>query len=146
MAFEPDAIQSFGIRDVAEWFQVGDQGAYVGYVADEAEGSRLGLACIRFRAGVRFDFRWAYDEVAVVTKGSLSVRVGGGTTTAAPGQSLYMPAGVLGAFDIREDMEAFCVHHPTDGEAGRAWQGSEPLPAEAEIRPATAGEVWATRE
>jgi ethanolamine utilization protein EutQ (cupin superfamily) len=142
MIFLHDAIQAFGIEDVPEWFQVGDHKAYVGYIADEAEGSNLGMAYIRFREGVSFDFLWAYDEIAVVTKGSLTVRVGDGIMTAGPGEILYMPAGVRGTFDIQEDMEACCVHYPTDGKAGREWQGPERLPAESEIRPVAIDEVW----
>lgn len=142
MTFEPTAINKFGVQDVPDWFQVGDHQAYVGYIADEEEGSNIGLAYIRFRKGVEFDFLWAYDEVAVVTKGSLTVRVGDEIITAGIGESIYMPAGVRGAFDIREDVEAFCVHYPTDGKAGREWQGAERLPAESEIRPVSISEVW----
>lgn len=142
MIFEPTAIQKFGVQDVPDWFQVGDHQAYVGYIADEAEGSALGLAYIRFRKGVTFDFLWAYDEVAVVSRGSLTVQIGGETITAGVGESLYMPAGVRGTFDVREDVEAFCVHYPTDGKAGREWHGPERLPAEAEIRPVAIDEVW----
>jgi ethanolamine utilization protein EutQ (cupin superfamily) len=140
--FEPAAIQKFGIDDVPDWFQVGEHEAYVGYIADEEEGSKLGLAYIRFRAGVKFDFLWAYDEVAVVTKGSLTVRFGDQVITTGLGESLYMPAGVRGAFDIREDVEAFCLHYPTDGKAGREWQGPERLPAESSIRPVAIDDVW----
>ncbi|NDL56208.1 cupin domain-containing protein [Phytoactinopolyspora mesophila] len=142
MTFEPTAIQKFGVRDATDWLQVGDHQAYVGYIADEDEGSHLGLAYIRFRKGVEFDFLWAYDEVAVVTKGSLTVWYGDEVITVGVGESLYMPAGVRGRFDIREDMEAFCVHYPTDGKAGREWQGPELLPADAEIRPVSIDEVW----
>ncbi len=142
MTFEPTAIQTFSARDVSDWLQVGDHEAYVGYIADEEEGSNLGLAYIRFRKGVAFDFLWAYDEVAVVTRGSLTVRFGAAVMTAKVGESLYMPAGVRGAFDVGEDMEAFCVHYPTDGKAGREWRGPRLLPAEAEIRPVSIDEVW----
>ena len=142
MSFDPAAIQAFSAADAPDWLQVGEHEAYVGYIADEEEGSNLGLAYIRFRKGVAFDFLWAYDEVAVVTKGSLTVRFGAEVMTAKAGESIYMPAGVRGAFDIREDVEAFCVHYPTDGKAGRQWQGPERLPAEAEIRPVLIDEVW----
>lgn len=142
MTFEPAAIQKFNTRNAPDWLQVGDHEAYVGYIADEEEGSNLGLAYIRFRKGVEFDFLWAYDEVAVVTSGSLTVRFGDEVVTAQTGESLYMPAGVRGAFDIREDVEAFCVHYPTDSRAGREWQGPERLPAETEIRPVSIDEVW----
>jgi ethanolamine utilization protein EutQ (cupin superfamily) len=141
MTFDPAAIQTFSVRDAPDWLQVGDHQAYVGYIADEEEGSNLGLAYIRFRKGVEFDFLWAYDEVAVVTMGSLTVRFGAEVVTAEVGESLYMPAGVRGTFDIREDVEAFCVHYPTDGKAGRQWQGPDRLPAEEEIRPVSIDEV-----
>lgn len=142
MVFEPTAIRAFSTADAPDWLQVGDHEAYVGYIADEEEGAPFGLAYLRFRKGVGFDFLWAYDEVAVVTRGSLTVRVGDEEVTAGVGESLYMPAGVRGAFDIREDVEAFCVHHPTDGRAGREWRGPERLPAESEIRPVSIDEVW----
>jgi ethanolamine utilization protein EutQ (cupin superfamily) len=142
MIFKPTAIQKFSVEDVSDWFQVGNHQAYVGYIADEEEGSNLGLAYIRFRKGVEFDFLWAYDEVAVVIRGTLTVRVGDEIITAGFGESLYMPAGVRGVFDIRTDVEAFCVHYPTDGKAGREWQGAERLPAEDEIHPVSIVDVW----
>jgi ethanolamine utilization protein EutQ (cupin superfamily) len=142
MIFDPTTVQKFSVRDVTDWFQVGDHQAYVGYIADEDEGSKLGLAYIRFRKGVEFDFLWAYDEVCVVTEGSLTVRIGDETMTAGVGQSLHMPAGVRGVFDVHEDMEAFCVHYPTDAKAGREWSGPERLPAEAEIHPVSIDKVW----
>lgn len=142
MTFEPTAIQKFSTQDVSGWLQVGENEAYVGYVADEEEGSNLGLAYIRFRKGVEFEFLWAYDEVAVVARGSLAVRFGDEVVTAHAGESLYMPAGVPGVFDIREDVEAFCVHYPTDGRAGREWRGPERLPEESAIRPVSIDEVW----
>lgn len=142
MTFDPTAIQRFSVQDAPDWLQVGDHEAYVGYIADEDEGSKLGLAYIRFRAGVRFDFLWAYDEVAVVTQGSLTVRYGSTVVTAGVGESLYMPAGVRGTFDIREDVEAFCVHYPTDGTASRTWRGPDRLPDEAQIHPVSIDEVW----
>lgn len=142
MMFKPDAIQRFGVQDAPDWLQVGDHEAYVGYIADEEEGSNLGLAYIRFRKGVTFDFLWAYDEVAVVTKGNLTVRFGDEVLTAGVGESLYMPAGVRGTFDIRDDVEAFCVHYPTDGVAGRQWQGPQRLPDESGIRPVSIDDVW----
>jgi ethanolamine utilization protein EutQ (cupin superfamily) len=130
MIFEPTSIHKFSVQDAPDWLQVGDHQAY------------LGLAYIRFRKGVEFEFLWAYDEVAFVTNGSLTVRVGDEIITAGVGESIYMPAGVRGVFDIREDVEAFCVHYPTDGKAGREWQGAERLPAESEIRPVSIKEVW----
>jgi ethanolamine utilization protein EutQ (cupin superfamily) len=91
---------------------------------------------------VQFDFLWAYDEVAVVTKGSLTIRYGDEIMTADVGETIYMPAGVRGVFDIRQDVEAFCAHYPTDGKAGTEWQGPELLPADEEIKPVSINEVW----
>lgn len=142
MAYDRTSIQTFTTHDVPEWVQVGEHPAYVGYIADEAEGSSIGLAYIRFRAGVSFDFLWAYDEVAVVTKGRLTLRTGDRTVTAGPGEVVHMPAGVPGAFEIDEDVEAFCVHHPTDAKAGREWDGAERLPPESDIRLVSSDVVW----
>jgi ethanolamine utilization protein EutQ (cupin superfamily) len=144
MAYDRTSIQKFTARDAPEWVQVGDRPAYVGYIADEAEGSDLGLAYIRFRKGVTFEFLWAYDEVAVVTKGRLTLRTGDRTITAGPGEVVHMPAGVSGVFEIDEDMEAVCVHYPTDAKAGREWDGAERLPAESEIRLVSSDTVWRT--
>jgi hypothetical protein len=57
MAFDRTAIQTFTSQDPPAWDAVGGQDdAYVGYVADEREGSRMGLAFVHFRKGVQFDF------------------------------------------------------------------------------------------
>lgn len=142
MAFDPRSVQKFTTADAPVWLQIGTHQAYVGYIADEEEGSSIGLAYIRFRAGVKFDFLWAYDEVAIVSSGSLTLRVGENTITARQGEFVYMPAGVRCAFDIQEDVEAVCVHYPTDGRAGREWEGPERLPAESEIHLVQVNEVW----
>lgn len=142
MSFDSKAIKKFNAQDASGWLQVGDHQAYVGYIADEDEGSRIGMAYIRFRKGVNFPFLWAYDEVAVVTRGSLTIRVDDSVVTARAGEFVYMPAGVSGVFDVIEDMEAVCVHYPTDGAAGRAWTGPERQPPEGEIRPVSIDEVW----
>lgn len=143
MPFDPSIIQKFTIEEPVTWLQVGDHEAYLGYIADEGEGSEMGLAFIRFRKGVRFDFRWAYAEVCVITRGSLTVRVGGEELRVGQGDFLHMPAGVAGAFDVQEDFEAVCVHYPTDGKASREWRGAELLPADASIHPVDIREVWA---
>lgn len=142
MTFDPAIMQKFTTHDPPVWLQVDDHEAYLGYIADEDEGSAMGLAFIRFRKGVRFEFRWAYHEVCVVTRGSLTVRTGGDVITVEQGAFLHMPAGVVGEFDVREDFEAVCVHYPTDGRAGREWTGPERLPADASIRPVDIDDVW----
>lgn len=144
MPFDPSMIQKFSAGDPPTWLQVGEHEAYLGYIADEEEGSSMGLAFIRFRKGVRFPFRWAYDEVCVVTRGSLTVQVNDEVLTVRQGQFLYMPAGAVGEFDVREDFEAVCVHYPTDGKAGREWNGAELLPADESIRPVSIDDVWPT--
>jgi len=140
--FDGTRIQKFSTGDAPTWLQVGDHEAYLGYIADEDDGSVLGLAFIRFKMGVRFEFRWAYHEVCVVTQGSLTLRVGDDEITVRQGEFLHMPPGVIGLFDVREDFEAVCVHYPTDGIAGREWNGPERLPADTSIRPVNIDDVW----
>lgn len=88
-------------------------GASGGYIADEGDGVRMGLAFVQFSAGAGFDFTWPYDEVSIVTKGSLSVRSGGRLLTAREGETLIQPKGVPGRFEIAEEMEMICIHYPT---------------------------------
>lgn len=114
MAFDRNAIAAFTAADVDAWSWTDDAiGAHVGYIADQEEGASMGLAFVRFRKGVSFDFAWPYDELSVVTRGSLSIRTGGRMVTAREGELLTQPRGVPGTFAISEDMEMICVHHPT---------------------------------
>lgn len=114
MTFDPNAVSRYTIEDVGLWsWSDDDEGTHVGYIADEEEGTSMGLAFVRFRAGAVFDFTWPYDEVSVVTRGSLTIRSGGERITAQQGEILNQPKGVPGRFEIDEDMEMICVHYPT---------------------------------
>jgi ethanolamine utilization protein EutQ (cupin superfamily) len=118
VAFEQRTIAKYTAADVGQWsWRDDERGEFVGYIADQDEGASMGLAFVRFRKGVSFDFTWPYDEVSVVTKGSLSIRTGGRTVTAQEGEVLTQPRGVPGTFDITEDLEMIAVHHPTFAEA-----------------------------
>lgn len=114
MGFEPDSVAAYGPEDVGPWnWDDGGDGAHVGYIADEEEGASMGVAFVGLRAGTDFEFNWPYDEVCVVTRGSLKVRSAGELVTARTGEILTQPKGVPGTFEIDEDMEMVCVHSPT---------------------------------
>lgn len=114
MRFDPTIIASYDREDVQPktWDDT-DPDSAGGYLADEGDGVTMGMAFVEFRAGTGFDFVWPYDEISIVTKGSLSVRSGGRLLTAQEGEILTQPRGVPGRFEITEDMEMICVHHPT---------------------------------
>ena len=57
MTFGPTAVARYTIEDVGLWsWSDDDEATHVGYIADEEEGSSMGLAFVRFGAGVAFDF------------------------------------------------------------------------------------------
>lgn len=113
MTFDPTVTARYTIDDVRMSWPDEAEGTHIGYIADEEEGVPFGLAYVRFRKGVTFEFAWPYDEVCVVTKGSLTVRSGGRRVTARAGEIMTQPRGVPGVFEIDEDMEMICVHFPT---------------------------------
>lgn len=118
MAFDPTIVAKYSIDDVSLWsWTDDDEGSHVGYIADEEEGISMGLAFVSFRRGVSFDFTWPYDEISVVTKGSLTISSGGERITARAGEVLNQPRGVPGTFEIDEDLEMICFHYPTFAQA-----------------------------
>ncbi|HLS15772.1 MAG TPA: hypothetical protein VK095_14785 [Beutenbergiaceae bacterium] len=114
MTFDPTIIASYAMADVqpGTWDDTDPESAG-GYIADEGDGVPMGLAFVQFSAGAEFDFVWPYDEVSIVTRGSVSIRSGGELLTAREGEVLTQPRGVPGRFEIAEDMEMICVHYPT---------------------------------
>ncbi|QVQ51275.1 DUF861 domain-containing protein [Spiractinospora alimapuensis] len=118
MSFDPTRIAAYTADDARLWSWTDeDEGTHVGYIADHEEGVSMGMAFVRFRRGVRFEFTWPYDEVSVVTKGSLTIHTGGRRITAREGEILNQPRGVPGTFEIEEDLEMICVHYPTFAKA-----------------------------
>ena len=52
MTFDSTTVRSYNAQDVPSWITVDEgQGAHVGYIADKAEGSPMGLAFSHFRVG-----------------------------------------------------------------------------------------------
>lgn len=118
MMYDPDTLTKYGPEDIEAANEPEEGfGPHGGYIADEAEGALLGLAYVRFRAGAYFPFVWPYDEVCVVTRGSLRVRTDAGVVTTGAGEVMNQPRGVAGVFDIEEDLEMLCVHYPTFAKA-----------------------------
>ncbi|WP_310911659.1 cupin domain-containing protein [Lipingzhangella rawalii] len=114
MTFDPNTIATYTSSDVEEWIGSYDEdGSAIGYIADQPEGAPMGLAFVRLRAGMTFDFAWPYDELSIVTKGKLTIRTAGRRVSARAGEILNQPRGVQGTLDIEEDLEMICVHHPT---------------------------------
>lgn len=114
MTFDPTKIARYTFEDVQpNTWDDSDPESSGGYIADEGEGVTMGLAFVRLSAGASFDFVWPYDEVSIVTKGTLTIRSQGKLMTAHEGEILNQPKGVPGRFEITEDMEMICVHYPT---------------------------------
>lgn len=124
-----EKFTSAAARDWMEWSGI----ALADVVnEDETPGVKLGaVGFTRAPAGSRSEFEFPYDEVMVVTSGRCSVESGGETLTAGPGEVIYLPAGVAGAFRADEDVELVYVASSPYGEANRE--------AKAELLAAAAG-------
>lgn len=118
MLFDPTAVGRYTFDGADEPDTVfSDDTSSGGYVADQPEGSAMGLAFVGFSEGMNFDFTWPYDELSVVTSGRLTIRTAAGVVSAGPGEILTQPRGVPGRFEIQEEVRMVCVHHPTFKEA-----------------------------
>lgn len=142
MSKSPREIHKFTIDDEENsWMQVAGQPAFVGYSADEPDGFTLGMGFGLIQPGTAFEFLFAYDEVIVVTKGSLIVQDHDQDLelTIHRGELVFVPPGVPGVVSADEECEVVFVHYPTSDRATREWAGPAQLkPLDVEMLPTSA--------
>lgn len=109
--------EAFTSADPEAWMEVGDGAAAIGLVVDGDRGSTLGVGFARLQPG-ELDERAApiaYDEVFVVLKGRLTVRVGESSASAGPGEVLFLPRGTAAVYAATEPTEYVAIAHPPYG-------------------------------
>jgi ethanolamine utilization protein EutQ (cupin superfamily) len=109
------------------WMQISGQPAYLSYSADAPEGFRMGLGFGWLKAGTRLDFRFPYDEVVCVTKGSIVVQNDGRELTIHQGEMVFLPSAASGVIRTEESCELAFVHYPNSEQAMREWQDKDKL-------------------
>jgi ethanolamine utilization protein EutQ len=98
----------------ARFFQYLDKEIYVGDVLDPANSEHMSAGYYRnMKKGDRNEWVVTYDEVLVVTRGTLIVRTEGSVKTAKPGEIIFLKTGAQIAYEAGEDgTEAVYVSYP----------------------------------
>ena len=114
------AVQKFIIGGANEWMEYSGVSLADVINEDETKSSKLGgVGFGRAPKGSSTDFEFAYDEVLVVTKGSISVSSQGKIVTMQAGEIVYLPAGIAGVFMAVSDAEFVYVASSPYGEVNR---------------------------
>ena len=80
------------------------------------ESPRLGAGVMEMRA-TTFPWTLQYDEIDYVLEGTLSIRSGGQTVTAGPGEMILIPKGSAIEFSAPDYARFLYITYPAD------WQG-----------------------
>jgi ethanolamine utilization protein EutQ len=128
------SVTHFTARD-ATYFRYQSKEIFLGDVLDESAGGSMSAGYyINPRKGESNEWIVEYDEVMIVTRGALTIRFEGGSTTARPGEIIFIPKGTKIAYEAGEDdTQAVYVSHPHWLEAQ---QGSENAHYLERVKPA----------
>lgn len=94
------------------WQQLEDRQIFAGDATSDDTGFAMEAGFARFGAGEQAEVPVPYDEVWVVTRGSLTVRDDESTLTATAGEALYIPRHAPGMVQANEDTELLTVTYP----------------------------------
>jgi quercetin dioxygenase-like cupin family protein len=117
MAATPRPVLRLTSGDATTWSKVGDRDIYVSDLVDLATrpDAVLTVGYARVAKGEEMEISFPYDEVLVVTRGSYTVRTGGGTEhRARAGEVIYLLAGSANVARADEDTEMVYVAGPPD--------------------------------
>lgn len=100
--------------DDASFYQYADREIFVGDVLNSSNSGSMSVGFYRnLRRGQRNEWVVTYDEVLVVTKGALTIRSGGGATTAHAGQVIFLTKGTAVAYEAAaDDTEVVYITYP----------------------------------
>jgi ethanolamine utilization protein EutQ len=94
------------------WYRRGSQQLRLADAIDAAAGAAMTVGFARYAAGESNEWTMSYDEALVVTKGRFAVDHGGATTSAGPGEVIYLSTGTDLVYRAEEDSEVVYVSHP----------------------------------
>jgi ethanolamine utilization protein EutQ len=101
------------MKDVATWWQRGNQQLFLGDVLDHTSDAVMGVGFARYRKGEANPWTVSYSEVLIVTKGVFTVLTPEGlSASASVGEVIYLPAGAEVIYQADEDTELVYVAHP----------------------------------
>jgi quercetin dioxygenase-like cupin family protein len=114
-------VTKYTIDKAREWMEY--SGMTLADVLNEDDTPATKLGAIGFTKapkGATSEFKFAYDEALIVTKGKCTVTSNGQTYTAVSGEVIYLPAEVPGTFSADEDTDLVYVASSPYGEVNRA--------------------------
>lgn len=101
------------------WYQRGDQEIFLADALDHTSDAAMTVGFARYRKDESNDWTVAYDEALIVTKGAFTVRTEDGSSSAGPGEVIYLYTGAKVVYQADEDTELVYVTHPHWFEATR---------------------------
>jgi ethanolamine utilization protein EutQ len=108
---QTDVIKATSEQD-RDWYRRGTQDLRLSDAIDASSGASMTVGFARYGAGESNPWTMTYDEALVVTRGRFSVESGGATTTAGPGEVIYLHKGTDLVYRAEEDTELVYVSHP----------------------------------
>lgn len=95
-----------------EWYRRGSQELLLADAISEPDGTAMTVGFARYAAGEINPWTVTYDEALVVTRGRFTVESEAGSTTAGPGEVIYLRTGTELVYRADEETELVYVTHP----------------------------------
>ncbi|WP_026116770.1 AraC family ligand binding domain-containing protein [Nocardiopsis valliformis] len=105
-------VRCFSPSRVGHWQGMDGHAIQIGPLIEKAEDGPLSAYYARFGRGETAALPAGYAEVWVVITGALTLRTGGRTLTAGPGDLLHVPEDSPGELTADEETELACVSVP----------------------------------
>lgn len=106
-------VTSYGVQDVAEWWQARGVGMKIGDAVDHtSDHGSLSVGFARYAKGAENAWTVSYDEALVITKGRFTVETKDGAHTADAGEVIVLDSGSEVVYRADEETELVYVTHP----------------------------------
>lgn len=94
------------------WYRRNDQDLILADAIDESHGAAMTVGFARYAAGESNEWTTSYDEALIVTRGRFAVDSGGTSTTAGPGEVIYLSPDTPVVYRAEEASEVVYVSYP----------------------------------
>ncbi len=109
---ETTGVTKHTSADDLVWYRRHDQDILLSDALDEESGVAMTVGFARYGAGESNPWTVAYDEALVITQGRYTVVHDGVTTTAGPGEVIYLRRGTELVYQAEEPTEVVYVTYP----------------------------------
>jgi ethanolamine utilization protein EutQ len=109
---EHDGVRKVSAGDSLEWYRRHDQDLLLADGITEHDGAAMTVGFARYGAGESNPWTVTYDEALIISKGRFTVESDGRSTTAGPGEVIYLRAGTDLVYRAAEPTELVYVTYP----------------------------------